>query len=60
MKKTLFILNPFAGQRRANRRLADILLEFSQAGHEVITHMTTGSGDAMAVQRAALLSLSFC
>ncbi len=46
MKKVLFILNPFAGQRRANRRLADILLEFSQAGYEILTHMTTGSGDA--------------
>ncbi len=46
MKKVLFIMNPYAGQRRANRRLADILLEFSQAGCQVQTHMTTGTGDA--------------
>ena len=48
MKKMLFIMNPFAGQKKANKHLADILLTFSQAGYEVITHMTTGHGDATA------------
>ncbi|MGN0977167.1 MAG: diacylglycerol/lipid kinase family protein [Faecousia sp.] len=47
MKKLLFIMNPFAGQKRANKALSDILLIFSQAGYEVITHMTTGQGDAV-------------
>ena len=42
MKKMLFIMNPFAGVKRANRHLADILLTFTQAGYEVITHMTLG------------------
>ena len=42
MKKMLFIMNPFAGMKRANRHLADILLTFTQAGYEVITHMTLG------------------
>ena len=46
MKKMLFIMNPFAGQKKANRHLADILMTFSQAGYEVITHMTSGQGDA--------------
>ena len=46
MKKMLFIMNPFAGVKRANRHLADILLTFTQAGYEVITHMTLGRGDA--------------
>ena len=32
MKKMLFIMNPFAGQKRANRVLPDILLQFSEAG----------------------------
>ena len=41
----LFIMNPFAGQRKANKFLADILLLFSQADYQVITHMTTGQGD---------------
>ena len=45
MKKMLFIMNPFAGVKRANRHLADILLTFTQAGYEVITHMTLGRGD---------------
>lgn len=51
MKKMLFIMNPFAGVKRANRHLADILLTFSQAGYEVTTHMTLGQGDATAVAR---------
>ena len=51
MKKMLFIMNPFAGVKRANRHLADILLTFTQAGYEVIIHMTLGRGDATAVAR---------
>lgn len=47
MKKLLFIMNPFAGQKKANKALSEILLIFSQAGYEVITHMTTGQGDAV-------------
>ena len=46
MKKMLFIMNPFAGQKMANKALSEILLLFSQAGYEVVTHMTTGQGDA--------------
>ncbi len=48
MKKMLFIMNPFAGQKKANKALSEILLIFSQAGYEVITHMTIGQGDAAA------------
>lgn len=51
MKKMLFIMNPFAGVKRANRHLADILLTFNQAGYEVITHMTLGRGDATNIAR---------
>ena len=54
MKKMLFIMNPFAGQKRANRQLSDLLLMFSKAGYDVITHMTTGPGSAAeAVERLA-------
>ena len=49
MKKMLFVMNPFAGLKRANRHLTDILLTFSQAGYEVLTHMTLGQGDAVEV-----------
>ena len=54
MKIMFFVMNPYAGTRRANRYLADILSIFNQAGYTVITHMTAGSGDcAAAVQRMA-------
>ena len=54
MKKMLFIMNPFAGQKRANRQLSDLLLMFTKAGYDVITHMTTGPGSAaQTVERLA-------
>lgn len=46
MKKILFIMNPFAGQRKANRHLVDILTVFNRAGYEVSAYMTAGPGDA--------------
>ena len=42
----LFVLNPAAGMRKANKLLADIVAVFNRAGYDVITHMTSGSGDA--------------
>ncbi len=54
MKKMLFVMNPNAGQKRANRHLPDILQLFCNAGYEVLTHMTRGLGDAtVAVERRA-------
>ena len=47
MKTMLFIMNPFAGQKKANRYLADILLLFGNAGYEITVHMTRQTGDAM-------------
>ena len=49
MKKMLFIMNPFAGQKKAHRHLADILLLFNQAGYEVLTCMTTAPGSAVEI-----------
>ncbi len=46
MKKMLFIMNPFAGQKKANKYLPDILLLFTQAGYDVTAVMTTGTGSA--------------
>lgn len=62
MKKMLFLMNPFSGQRKANKHLADILLEFNQAGYEVITHMTSGTGDATqaAARYAEAVDLVVC
>ena len=46
MKKLLFIMNPYAGQRKANKHLADIIEIFNRADMEVIACMTAGPGDA--------------
>ena len=46
MKKLLFIMNPFSGQKKANKYLSDILLLFTQAGYDIRTTMTTGPGAA--------------
>ena len=32
MKKMLFVMNPYAGTRKANRYLADMLSIFNRAG----------------------------
>ena len=48
MKKMLFIMNPFAGKRKANRHLADILTIFNRANYDVTVYMTAGPGDATA------------
>ena len=53
MKKMLFLMNPFSGQKRANKFLTDILLLYSQAGYDVTVHMTTAQGTA----REAVLRL---
>ena len=49
MKKLLFIMNPFAGQKRANKFLPDILSLYNRAGYDVTTYMTGGPGDATRV-----------
>ena len=46
MKKLLFIVNPFAGQRKAKKLLAEIIEIFNRAEYTVITHITAGTGDA--------------
>ena len=62
MKKMLFIMNPFAGQKRANKVLSELLLMFTKAGYDVITHMTTGTGSAAetAARLAAEVELIVC
>lgn len=46
MKEMLFILNPKAGMRKANKLLADILHIFNRAGFAVQVHITAGPKDA--------------
>ena len=49
MKKMLFVMNPYAGMRKANRYLADIIALFNRADYDVTTYMTAGPGDAIEV-----------
>ena len=43
----LFVVNPYAGKRKVNRYLADIIGIFNRAGYDVLTYMTAGPGDAV-------------
>ena len=62
MKKLLFILNPYAGMRKANRVLADIIAIFNRADYQVDVYITAGTGDAAQVvsQRAGDVDLVVC
>ena len=53
-KTVLLIVNPCAGQRKAQKGLADIIAVFNRAGYRVLTYMTAAPGDCTeAVQRYA-------
>ena len=52
MKKMLFLLNPYAGTRKANKVLADILAVFNRAGFDVHTYITAGPGDGTVAVKA--------
>jgi len=45
-KNLLLVLNPCAGQRRANRLLPEILRVFWDAGYKCVTYVTEAVGDA--------------
>ena len=62
MKKLLFVMNPYAGTRRANRYLPDVIATFNRAGYEVTAYMTAGQGDAVAVvqEKAPQVDLVVC
>ena len=58
----LFVMNPYAGMRRANRYVADLLTIFNQAGYEVTAHMTSGTSDAEKIvrEKCAQMDLVVC
>ena len=62
MKKLLFIMNPLAGMKKANRYLADIIALFNRAGYDVLTYMTAAPGDCITAveQKAAGMDLIVC
>lgn len=62
MKKLLFIMNPHAGMKKANRFLVDIIDIFNRAGYDVLTYMTAAPGDCITAveQKAAGMDLIVC
>ena len=62
MKKLLFIMNPLAGQKKANKVLPEILMVFTEAGFEIQMAMTTGPGAAtrLAAERGGDVDLVVC
>ena len=62
MKKLLFIMNPFAGTKKANRYLAEIISIFNRADYDVLTYMTAAPGDCITTvaQKAAGMDLVVC
>ena len=62
MKKMLFVMNPCAGLKKANRYLADILSIFNRADYEVSVYITEKQGDAAKIvsQQAKKLDVVVC
>ena len=62
MKKLLFVLNPYAGMRKANRYVTDIIGIFNRAGYDVCAYVTESQGDAARVveHRAKEMDLVVC
>ncbi len=62
MKKMLFVMNPAAGTKKANRVLPQIVSIFNAAGYEVVCYMTEGPGSAAKIVagRAAEMELVVC
>ncbi len=62
MKQMLFLFNPCAGMRRANRYLPEIISLFNRAGYQVTTHVTSASGEAtqIAAQLAPNMDVVVC
>lgn len=46
-KKLLLLLNPCAGQKKANRLMPEIIRIFNDRGYECVTYVTAGPGDAI-------------
>ena len=61
-KKLLFLMNPNAGQRKANKHLPEIISLFNHYGYEVTVFMTTGPGSGVGIvePRAEQYDLIVC
>ena len=52
MKKLLFLMNPNAGQRKANKHLPELIGLFNHYGYEATVFMTTGPGSGVGIVEA--------
>ena len=48
VKKMLFVINPYAGMRKASKMLPEILAVFNRVDYDVRVYVTAGQGDAVA------------
>ena len=46
MKKMLLVVNPYSGQKKAGKMLAEIIALFNRADYAVQAYITAGPGDA--------------
>lgn len=62
MKKLLFVMNPCAGMRKANKVLPEILGLFNRHGYDVHVHITAdrGDGETVVAERAREMDLVVC
>lgn len=62
MKKMLFVLNPCAGMRKANKVLPEMLAQFNRAGFDTSVYITESQGDAQRVvrERAGEMDMLVC
>ena len=62
MKKLLFVLNPCAGTKKANKVLPELLALFNRADYDVLTYITGAPGEAIdyVAQRAKDVDLIVC
>ena len=62
MKKLFFVMNPYAGTRKASKQLSDILAVFNRADFDVTVYITQCQGDAQEVvqRRAKEMDLIVC
>lgn len=62
MKKMLFVMNPYAGTRKANRFLPEIIEIFNRGGYETSVYMTAGTGDCQRIvqEKAKEVDLVAC
>lgn len=62
MKKLFFVMNPYAGMRKASKQLTEILTVFNRADYDVTVYITQSQGDAQKVvkNRAKEMDLIVC